>query len=64
MYLQRNIGESEESGGRTALVDQVLKFLVSDGMVGFNIGLLVVLVIVPCYLAFFALKGKRGAEHS
>lgn len=55
-------GQSGEAG--TASVDQVLKFLGSDGTVGFNIGLLIVLVVVPRYLAFLALKGKRGAERS
>jgi ABC-type multidrug transport system ATPase subunit len=55
-----NDGESVGS----ASVSQVLKFLGSDGTVGLNVGLLVVLVVVPRYLAFLALKGKRGAERS
>jgi ABC-type multidrug transport system ATPase subunit len=44
--------------------DNVLKFLGSEGSIGFNIGILVALMIVPRYLAFLALKNKRGAERS
>lgn len=54
----------EDGSVETASVQQVLKFLVSDGSVGFNIGLLIILVVVPRYLSFLALKGKRGAERS
>jgi len=51
-------------GAETVSSDNVLKFLGSEGSIGFNIGILVALMIVPRYLAFLALKNKRGAERS
>lgn len=49
---------------KAASSEQVLKFLSSEGSVAFNIGILIILAIVPRYLAFLALKNKRGAERS
>jgi ABC-type multidrug transport system ATPase subunit len=51
-------------GAKTVSSDNILKFLASEGSIGFNIGILVALMIVPRYLAFLALKNKRGAERS
>eukprot|EP00548_Thalassiothrix_antarctica_P007128 CAMPEP_0194151868 /NCGR_PEP_ID=MMETSP0152-20130528/49790_1 /TAXON_ID=1049557 /ORGANISM="Thalassiothrix antarctica, Strain L6-D1" /LENGTH=761 /DNA_ID=CAMNT_0038855963 /DNA_START=149 /DNA_END=2434 /DNA_ORIENTATION=- len=51
-------------GVQTASKEEVLEFLVSEGSIGFNIGILVILIIVPRYLAFLALKSKKGDERS
>jgi len=61
-YCQEEDGQT--SVGTMVSAEQVLKFLGSEGTVGFNIGLLIILVVVPRYLAFLALKGKRGEERS
>ena len=44
--------------------EQVLEFINSEGTIGFNIGILMVLIVVPRYLSFLALKSKRGEERS
>ncbi len=44
--------------------EDVLETLGSEGTVGMNIGILLALAIIPRYLAFLALKSKRGAERS
>jgi len=51
-------------GVEYATPEQVLDVLNSEGTIAFNIGILVLLVIIPRYLAFLALKGKKGAERS
>lgn len=51
-------------GVEYATREQVLSTLGSEGTIAMNIGILCVLMIVPRYLAFLALKGKRGAERS
>jgi ABC-type multidrug transport system ATPase subunit len=45
-----------------ATKDQILDFINSEGTVSLNLGILIVLIIVPRYLSFLALKAKRGAE--
>jgi len=47
-----------------ATSEEVLKSLNSEGTVLFNISILIALVVIPRYLAFLALKTKRGAERS
>ena len=44
--------------------EQVLKFLNSEGTIASNLGILTILIIVPRYLSFIALKAKRGEERS
>jgi len=44
--------------------DQVLEYLNAEGSIGFNVGILFALMIVPRYLSFLALKLKRGDERS
>jgi len=44
--------------------EDVLETLGSEGSVGLNVCILVILTVVPRYLAFLALKSKRGAERS
>jgi len=44
--------------------EDVLKFLGSEGSIAFNVGILLVLIFIPRYLSFVALKFKRGAERS
>ncbi len=44
--------------------EDVLETLGSEGTVGRNIGVMMALVVIPRYLAFLALKNKRGAERS
>lgn len=44
--------------------ENVLKVLNSENTVGLNIGILFVLMIVPRYLAFLALKSKKATERS
>ncbi len=44
--------------------EDVLDTLGSEGTVGMNIGILLALALIPRYLAFLALKNKRGAERS
>lgn len=51
-------------GVEFATREQVLDFINSEGTVAFNIGILFVLIVVPRYLSFLALKTKRGAERS
>lgn len=60
----QNLAEFCTEGVEFATSDQVLKHLSSEGTVGFNLGILAILVVVPRYLAFLALKGKKGAERS
>ena len=51
-------------GVQYATPDQVLNHLAAEGTIGGNIGILCILVIVPRYLAFLALRRKKGAERS
>lgn len=51
-------------GVKYATKEEVLEFINSEGTLGFNIGMMIILIIVPRYLSFFALKAKRGAERS
>jgi len=51
-------------GVEYATQEQVLEFINSEGSLGLNVGLLIVLIIIPRYLSFLALKAKRGAERS
>ena len=44
--------------------EDILGFLGSEGTVTFNICTLLLLIVVPRYLSFIALKAKRGAERS
>lgn len=44
--------------------DQVLDFINSEGSIAFNIGMMLILIVVPRFLSFHALKAKRGAERS
>ncbi len=51
-------------GVEYATPEQVLEFFNSEGSIPLNLGILLVLIIVPRYLSFLALKAKRGAERS
>lgn len=51
-------------GVEFATREQVLDFINSEGTVAFNIGILLILIIVPRYFSFLALKAQRGAERS
>ena len=51
-------------GVEYATQEQVLEFINSEGSLGLNVGLLILLIIIPRYLSFLALKAKRGAERS
>ncbi len=51
-------------GVEYATREQILEFINSEGTIALNIGILLVLIIVPRYLSFLALKAKRGAERS
>lgn len=51
-------------GVEFATREQVLDYINSEGTVAFNVGMLLILIIVPRYLSFLALKAKRGAERS
>ena len=42
--------------------EELLKFLRVHGGLGFNVGMLIVLGFVPRYLAFLALKFRKGGE--
>lgn len=53
-----------QPGVEYATPDQVLEFLGVSGTIGFNVALLFVLIVVPRFLAFWALKLKRGGERS
>lgn len=44
--------------------DEVLKYLYSEGTVASNVGILIAIALVPRYLAYLALKNKKGAERS
>lgn len=52
------------NGVEYASREDVLEFINSEGSIGLNIGILIVLIFVPRYLSFLALKAKRGAERS
>ena len=45
-----------------ASVAQVKKFLDVDGGVGFNVGLLFLVFLIPRYLSFLALKSKKSQD--
>ena len=47
-----------------ATPDEMRDFLNVNGSVGFNVGLLLVLILVPRYIAYLALKVKKGGERS
>lgn len=55
-------GEDDSNGYVSP--DQVLSFLGITGTVAFNAGCLIVIFILPRYVAFLALKRKKGAERS
>lgn len=44
--------------------EEILDFLVSEGSIPFNLGILLIMIVVPRYLAFLALKNKKGEERS
>lgn len=52
------------SQGEYATREEVLDYFNSEGNIALNIGILLLLIIVPRYLSFMALKAKRGAERS
>jgi len=51
-------------GVEYATREQILDFTKAEGTVAFNVAILFVLICVPRYLSFLALKAKRGAERS
>ena len=59
-----NLAEFCTDGIEYATPEQVLEHLDSEGSVAFNIGILLILIVVPRYFAFLALKGKKGGERS
>jgi ABC-type multidrug transport system permease subunit len=49
--------------GREAIpAEEVLAFLEVEGSIGFNAGMLIVLGLVPRYIAYLALRSKRGGK--
>jgi hypothetical protein len=48
--------------GTMVPVQEVLEFLSNDGSLAFNVGMLLVLGLVPRYLAYVALRSKKEAE--
>jgi len=52
-----------ESTG-SASPEDVVAFLGVEGSIGFNVGLLAVLIVVPRYIAYRFLLAKKGAERS
>lgn len=44
--------------------EDVLEFLGVQGSVGFNVGILCVLIFIPRFVAYRALRSKRGGERS
>lgn len=46
----------------SASPDEVLNYLGVQGSVGFNVGLLFVLILVPRYIAYRALRAKKAGE--
>eukprot|EP00551_Chaetoceros_affinis_P008197 CAMPEP_0203663000 /NCGR_PEP_ID=MMETSP0090-20130426/768_1 /ASSEMBLY_ACC=CAM_ASM_001088 /TAXON_ID=426623 /ORGANISM="Chaetoceros affinis, Strain CCMP159" /LENGTH=771 /DNA_ID=CAMNT_0050525859 /DNA_START=135 /DNA_END=2450 /DNA_ORIENTATION=- len=51
-------------GVEYATREQVLQYFNSEGTIALNVGILLILIFVPRYLSFMALKAKRGAERS
>lgn len=47
-----------------ATADEVLDFLGVQGSVGFNVGMLFVIISVPRYVAYLALRSKKGGDRS
>lgn len=58
------LAEFCKDGVESVTSEQALEALNSEGTVAFNLGILLILVFVPRYLSFLALKSKRGAERS
>ena len=57
----------EYCGGRDtgfATADQVREFLAIDGGVGFNVGMLLLIIIIPRYVAYLALRSKKSGDRS
>lgn len=50
------------NGVEYATREQVLDFINSEGSIALNVGILLILIFVPRYLSFLALKAKRGGE--
>jgi ABC-type multidrug transport system permease subunit len=48
----------------SASPQQVLNYLGVQGSIGFNVGLLAVLILVPRYISYRALRAKKGGERS
>ena len=46
----------------SASAEEVINFLGAQGTLGFNVGLLAVLIIVPRFIAYRALRAKKGGE--
>jgi ABC-type multidrug transport system ATPase subunit/ABC-type multidrug transport system permease subunit len=46
----------------TLSTEQVLEFLGVQGSVGFNVGILIAIGLVPRYIAYLALKGKKEGD--
>ena len=57
-------GFCEDNPNGFVTPDEMRDFLNVNGSVGFNVGLLLVLIIVPRYIAYLALKVKKGGERS
>lgn len=47
---------------QTISPDQVLEFLGVQGSVGFNVGILLAIGLVPRYLAYLALRAKKEGD--
>jgi hypothetical protein len=47
-----------------ATADQVIEFLGIQGSVGFNVGMLFVMIFVPRYFGYVALRRKKAGDRS
>lgn len=43
---------------------EVISFLGVTGSVGFNVGLLIVVIVVPRYIAYLALRSQKAGDRS
>ena len=57
-----SVGDDGLNLDKSVPPEEVLKFLRVHGGIGFNVGMLIVLGFVPRYLAFLALKFRKGGE--
>ena len=57
-------GFCEDNPNGFVTPDEMNDFLNVDGSIGFNVGLLLVLIIVPRYIAYLALRAKKSGDRA